>query len=120
MPWPRFILAVVSGTLLVSASIFLLGPRVFNLTREVVGDLLPRRCPDVLYAFLVNVPALVVCAVPAGVVTFGLWLVSYWTHVQWFNRSGAELPHIFCGVFDGYWDYTRWRQRGEGEVVCYS
>ena len=67
MPWRRFILAVACGTLLVSAFLFLLGPRIFILTQELASDLL--LSPHGLYAFLVNVPALVICTVPGVVVT---------------------------------------------------
>jgi len=69
MPWPRFILVVVVGSLLVSASIFLLGPRVFNATQAVSAGLLPQWMPDVVSAFLVDVPALLICTVPAVAVT---------------------------------------------------
>ena len=69
MPWPRFILVVVVGSLLVSASIFLLGPRVFNATQAVSAGLLPQWMPDVVSAFLVDVPALIICTVPAVAVT---------------------------------------------------
>ena len=69
MPWRRFILAVAVGSVLAPASIFLLGPRVLNANQEVTAGLLPRSVPDVLYAFLVDVPVLVLCTVPAVVVT---------------------------------------------------
>ena len=72
MPWRRFILVVVVGAVLVPASIFSLGPRVVYTTQEVTAHLLSHWPPDVLNAFLVDVPALALRTVPGVVVA--VWL----------------------------------------------
>jgi hypothetical protein len=72
VPWRRFILAVAVGSVLASVFIFLLGVRVFSTTRRIAEGLLPQGTPNMLFRFVVDVPALVICTVPGVVIA--VWL----------------------------------------------
>ena len=72
MPWRRFILAVTVGSVLASVSIFLLGVRVMSTTYGIAAGLLPQWTPNMLFRFVVDVPALVICTIPGVVIA--VWL----------------------------------------------